>query len=105
MLRGKPLGVLRLYTADHWEFKMQDLVFVQAVAEIIALVLDNIRVTGGLQELLGRAQEPARRLGVDVTANLALDQPFARPEKGAGCFFERPDGAAVCTSGNPILRF
>jgi signal transduction protein with GAF and PtsI domain len=52
MLRGKPLGVLRLYTADHWEFKMQDLVFVQAVAEIIALVLDNIRVTGAYKNSL-----------------------------------------------------
>ncbi len=46
MLRGKPQGVLRLYTAEPWEFKMQDLTFIQAVAEIVALVLDNIRMAG-----------------------------------------------------------
>ena len=52
MLRGRPLGVLRLYTAQRWEFKMQDLTFIQAVAEIIALVLDNIRVTGAYKNAL-----------------------------------------------------
>ncbi|KMY68411.1 hypothetical protein AAU61_01630 [Desulfocarbo indianensis] len=51
-LRGKPLGVLRLYTAERWEFKMQDLTFVQAIAEIIALVLDNLRVTGAYKNSL-----------------------------------------------------
>ncbi|MGD8561254.1 MAG: GAF domain-containing protein [Desulfarculaceae bacterium] len=45
VLRGKALGVLRLYSAEPWEYTMQDLTFVQAVAEIIALVLDNLRLT------------------------------------------------------------
>lgn len=45
ILRGKPLGVIRLYTEEEWEFHNQDLVFAQAVASIIALVLDNMRMT------------------------------------------------------------
>jgi signal transduction protein with GAF and PtsI domain len=45
VLRGKPLGVLRLYTAEPWEFTMDDITFVQAVALMLALVLDDIRVS------------------------------------------------------------
>ena len=52
MLRGRPIGCLRLYTSEPWEFKMQDLTFIQAVAEIIALVLENIRVTGAYKNAL-----------------------------------------------------
>jgi len=44
-IQGKPLGVLRLYTGKPWEFTMADLTFAQAVAELIALVIDNLRLT------------------------------------------------------------
>lgn len=46
MLRSKPMGVLRAYTAEPWEFSMQDLTFLQAIATTLALVLDNIRIAG-----------------------------------------------------------
>lgn len=49
MLRGRTLGVLRLYTAEPWEFDSQDLIFSQAVAEIVALVIDNLRLYKGLK--------------------------------------------------------
>jgi len=49
VLRAKPMGVLRLYTAEPWEFLPQDLIFVQAIAEIIALVIDNLRMYKGLK--------------------------------------------------------
>ncbi|MCF8034976.1 MAG: GAF domain-containing protein [Desulfarculaceae bacterium] len=45
VLRGKPMGVLRIYTAEPWEFTMDDITFVQAVALMLALVLDNLRVS------------------------------------------------------------
>ncbi|MCA1988003.1 MAG: GAF domain-containing protein [Desulfarculus sp.] len=45
ILRGKPLGVLRLYSAEPWEVSNPELTFLQAIAEIIALALDNIRVS------------------------------------------------------------
>ncbi|MCA1905079.1 MAG: GAF domain-containing protein [Desulfarculus sp.] len=44
-LRGKPLGVLRLYSAEPWEVSNPELTFLQAIAEIIALALDNIRIS------------------------------------------------------------
>ncbi len=45
VLRGKPLGVLRLYSAEAWEVTNPELTFLQAIAEIIALALDNIRIS------------------------------------------------------------
>ncbi len=45
LLRGKPLGTLRLYSAEPWEVTIQEMTFLQAIAEIIALVLDNLRVS------------------------------------------------------------
>ena len=53
ILRGKPMGVLRLYTSDPWEFSMQDITFVQAIAQILALVLDNIRCTKAYKTSIG----------------------------------------------------
>ncbi len=44
VLRGKPLGVLRLYSAVPWEVTHPQLTFMQAIATVIALVLDNIRM-------------------------------------------------------------
>lgn len=52
VLRGKPLGVLRVYTSEPWEFSMQDLTFLQAIATILALVLENLRVTGAYKTSL-----------------------------------------------------
>jgi len=49
VLRGRPIGVLRLYTAEPWEFSGQDLIFFQAVAGMIALVIDNLRMYRGLK--------------------------------------------------------
>ncbi|MFH1035598.1 MAG: GAF domain-containing protein [Pseudomonadota bacterium] len=45
VLRGKPLGALRLYSAQPWEVTIVEMTFLQAIAEIIALVLDNLRLT------------------------------------------------------------
>ena len=43
MLKGRPMGVLRLYTAEPWEFTMSDLTFVTAIALMMGLALDNMR--------------------------------------------------------------
>ncbi|MBI4797515.1 MAG: GAF domain-containing protein [Desulfarculus sp.] len=45
MLRGKPQGALRLYSGQPWEVTLPEMTFLQAIAEIIALVLDNLRLT------------------------------------------------------------
>jgi len=49
VLRGRPIGVLRVYTDAPWTFQEIDIVFMQAVAEIAALVIDNLRLYRGLK--------------------------------------------------------
>ncbi|BEQ12939.1 GAF domain-containing protein [Desulfoferula mesophila] len=64
VLRQKPLGVLRIYTAEPWEFTMEDITFMQSVALMLALVLDNIRVSGAYKtsiEALKDLRPPIRR--------------------------------------------
>ena len=67
VLRDKPVGVLRLYTAEQWDFTERDLIFTQAVAEIIALVIDNLRLYKGLKssietlKLMRKGHKPAKR--------------------------------------------
>lgn len=70
ILRGRPLGVLRVYTAEPWEFSMQDLTFLQAIATILALVLDNLRLAG------------AYKTSIEVLKSLrpADQAPSARPQ-------------------------
>ncbi|MEW5914722.1 MAG: GAF domain-containing protein [Thermodesulfobacteriota bacterium] len=67
VLRGRPLGVLRLYTAEPWEFTLADVNSVQAVALILALVLDGLRVAGAYKtsvealKVLRPASTPRKR--------------------------------------------
>lgn len=49
VLRGKPIGVLRFYTDTPWRFDSEDIIFAQALAQISALVIDNIRLYHGLK--------------------------------------------------------
>jgi GAF domain-containing protein len=44
------IGSMRVYTADHWEFTLNDVNFVQAVAQIVGMALEMCRVTKGLKD-------------------------------------------------------
>ena len=67
ILRGKPLGVLRLYNAESWEVVLQDVAIIQSIALIVALTIDNIRIQKGLQASIGvlkvmqQAKKPVKR--------------------------------------------
>ena len=39
-VRGTVIGAMRVYTAEHWEFTLDDVNFVQALAEIAGIVID-----------------------------------------------------------------
>ena len=43
-------GCLRVYTAEPWEFTLNDVVFVQAVAQLVGMGLEMCRVNQGLKE-------------------------------------------------------
>ena len=43
-------GCLRVYTAEHWEFTLTDVNFVQAVAQVVGMALEMCRVNKGLRD-------------------------------------------------------
>jgi GAF domain-containing protein len=55
------VGCLRVYTAEPWEFTLNDVNFVQAVAQVVGMAMEMCRVNQGLQEnidILEMMQDP-----------------------------------------------
>ncbi|MDJ0780693.1 MAG: GAF domain-containing protein [Desulfosarcinaceae bacterium] len=46
----KLIGCMRVYTADPWEFTLNDVNFVQSVAQLVGMALELCRVNRGLKE-------------------------------------------------------
>ena len=46
-VRGTVIGAMRVYTSEHWEFTLDDVNFVQALAEIAGIVIDLTRLVEG----------------------------------------------------------
>jgi len=55
------VGCLRVYTAEPWEFSLNDVNFVQAVSQVVGMALEMCRVNRGLREsvdILEMMQDP-----------------------------------------------
>ena len=50
VLRENPMGVLRVYSAEPWEATLEDVNFVQAVAQIAGMALEMSRRYKGLKD-------------------------------------------------------
>jgi len=50
VIGAKLIGCLRVYTAEPWEFTLNDVNFVQAVAQIVGMGLEMCRVNKGLKD-------------------------------------------------------
>lgn len=48
--RGKVLGSMRVYSEEPWEFTLEDVNFVQAVAQIAGVLIDMCRLYQGQKE-------------------------------------------------------
>jgi GAF domain-containing protein len=46
------IGCLRVYTAEPWEFTLNDVNFIQAIAQIVGMGLEMCRVNKGLEETI-----------------------------------------------------
>jgi GAF domain-containing protein len=46
----KIIGCLRVYTAEPWEFTLNDVNFVQAVAQVVGMALEMCRINKGLRD-------------------------------------------------------
>ena len=49
IIGDKVIGCMRVYTADPWEFTLNDVNFVQAVAQVVGMALEMCRVNKGLR--------------------------------------------------------
>lgn len=49
VVAGKTLGAMRVYTAENWEFTLEDVNFVQAVAQIAGICIAMARYSRGLK--------------------------------------------------------
>ncbi len=61
VVHGNVIGALRIYTSDHWEFTLEDVNFVQAVAQIAGMAIDLCRFNKGLKssiEILKTMRDP-----------------------------------------------
>jgi signal transduction protein with GAF and PtsI domain len=50
VIGAKLIGCLRVYTAEPWEFTLNDVNFVQAVAQVVGMGLEMCRVNKGLKD-------------------------------------------------------
>ena len=58
---GKVNGALRIYTSEHWEFTLEDVNFVQAMAQILGMAIEMARQYKGLKdsiEILKTLRDP-----------------------------------------------
>jgi GAF domain-containing protein len=63
-IHGRVIGSLRVYTADPWEFTLEDVNLVQAVAQVVGMALDIARLSRGYRhsiEILKSMREPRQR--------------------------------------------
>lgn len=51
-VRGVVIGVMRVYTSEQWDFTLEDVNFVQALAEIAGIVIDLTRLVQGQSEYI-----------------------------------------------------
>jgi signal transduction protein with GAF and PtsI domain len=62
---GKIIGAMRVYTAERWEFTLEDVNFVQALAQMAGMAINMCRYTRGLKssiEVLKAMQEAKMKI-------------------------------------------
>jgi GAF domain-containing protein len=63
IVREKPIGALRVYSAEPWEATLEDVNFVQALAQIAGMALEMSRLYKGLKdsiEILKKKRAPKK---------------------------------------------
>ena len=61
VVTGHLIGALRIYTSEHWEFTLEDVNFVQAMAQIAGMAIEMARQYKGLKdsiEILKTMRDP-----------------------------------------------
>jgi GAF domain-containing protein len=79
----KITGCMRVYTAEPWEFTLDDVNFVQAVAQVVGMALEMCRVNKGLKDsidILKTMRDPKTLKSTKRTPYEGVPKSFAREE-------------------------
>lgn len=81
----KLVGCMRIYTAEPWEFTLNDVNFVQAVAQVVGMALEMCRINKGLKDsidILKTMRDPRTVKYERRTPYEGVPQSFPREERG-----------------------
>jgi signal transduction protein with GAF and PtsI domain len=76
-------GCLRVYTAETWEFTLDDVNFVQAVAQVVGMALEMCRINKGLKDsidILKTMRDPKTLKSKKRTPYEGVPKSFARKD-------------------------
>ena len=79
----KITGCMRVYTAEKWEFTLDDVNFVQAVAQVVGMALEMCRVNKGLKDsidILKTMRDPRTRKSSRRTPYEGVPKSFSGQE-------------------------
>jgi GAF domain-containing protein len=79
----KITGCMRVYTAEPWEFTLNDVNFVQAVAQVVGMALEMCRVNKGLKdsiEILKTMRDPRTLKSKKRTPYEGVPKSFSKEE-------------------------
>ncbi|KPJ79101.1 MAG: histidine kinase [Deltaproteobacteria bacterium SG8_13] len=83
IIGDKITGCMRVYTAERWEFTLNDVNFVQAVAQVVGMALEMCRVNKGLKDsidILKTMRDPKTLKSQKRTPYEGVPKSFARQE-------------------------
>jgi len=81
-VREQPIGALRVYTAEPWEASLEDVNFVQALAQIAGMGLEMSRMYKGLKdsiEILKTRRDPKTLASKRWTPHEGVPKSIPRP--------------------------
>lgn len=79
----KIIGCMRVYTAERWEFTLNDVNFVQAVAQVVGMALEMCRINKGLKDsidILKTMRDPKTLKSTKRTPYEGVPKSFAKNE-------------------------
>jgi GAF domain-containing protein len=77
------IGCMRVYTAESWEFTLDDVNFVQAVAQVVGMALEMCRINKGLRDsidILKTMRDPKTLKSTKRTPYESVPKSFARKD-------------------------
>lgn len=84
MVMGEKItGCMRVYTAERWEFTLNDVNFVQAVGQVVGMALEMCRINKGLKEsidILKTMRDPRLLKSTKRTPYEGVPKSFSKKE-------------------------